>query len=206
MDERFRSWAADEDEVRHRRRHAERLTGQHIVAVRYYDIDYRREEFAPDASGPRTVDDETEWANPTWRYPGFDAVDFAVELETAAGEVYTLTWDLPGHWESLGIHNAPAIGEVVSTEASVAIWNVGDRTKTWAPMTRTPLTGIDLHYHPWPAPVGGFWCSRITLHTATTTLHIVLGDAGRDGLTSSADNLAILHPTTPIPNWPTALS
>jgi hypothetical protein len=60
--------------------------------------------------GPRHIVDAGEWRNPTWRYPGFDSVDFGVELETEPGSVFSVTWDPLGMYEGIGLREQPLLG------------------------------------------------------------------------------------------------
>lgn len=193
------------DEVEERRRHAEQLVGQRIAAVRYYELDHRREELHPDLldRGPRLVTDDVEWEDPTWRYAGFDAVDLGVELETESGAVFSLAWDPPGDQEGIGLRNAAMLGNYVVEDGDVAIWSVGDRTGTWTPVIEAPIAGVRLHYRPWQDGFPGFWCPHITFHAADTSLHVVLGDADSGALAPSANNIAVLHSTTLPPEWVT---
>lgn len=87
-------------------------------------IDYQREQFHPELidSGVRLIEDARELERPTWRYDGFDAVDFGVEPETLDGEIWSLTWDPPGNHEGIGIRKAPLIGSVVVPDGLTAVW------------------------------------------------------------------------------------
>ncbi|XVS61252.1 hypothetical protein ACQPYE_23435 [Actinosynnema sp. CA-299493] len=196
------SWAVTDDEVEERRRHTERLVGQRIRAVRYYTIDYRRGDFRPELvdGGPRVVDVDAEWEEPTWSHAGFDAVDFGVEFEVESGALFSLTWDPPGEREGIGLREVAMLGPYVSRDADVAIWSVGDRTDTWASVVGTPITGVRLHYR-WEDVARAFWCPHITFDTAGAAVHVVLGDAEDGVLVPSSDNVAVLHPATPLPRW-----
>lgn len=196
------SWAATDDEVEERRRHVRRLVGHRIGAVRYCTIDFRRGEFRPDLvdGGPRFIEDEAEWEDPAWRHAGF-AVDHGVEFETESGLVFSLTWDPPGDREGIGLRNVAMPDAYLNREAAHAIWSVGDRSDTWAPLSEAPITDVQLHYYPWEGRVSGFWCPHITLHTAAASVHVVLGDANNGALAHSSDNIAVLHPATSVPDW-----
>lgn len=195
------SWVATEAEVRERRLLAARLVGRRVTAAHYYVLDQRREELLPDllGTGPRIVDDDAEWAAPTWREAGFDAVDFGIELSTDAGTTFSLTWDSPGDHEGVGLRAVPLLGNGVSREADVAIWPVTKRTTDWVRLACAPLAGVELHYSRWAS--GGFWCPHVAFHTEDASLHVVLGDT-RDGVLGySSDNLAVLHEGTTLPAW-----
>jgi hypothetical protein len=132
------SWATTESEVDQRRQHAEQLVGQHISRVRYYTLDYRREELHPELidSGPRFIDADSEWNQPTWRYDGFDAMDFGIELETDTSALFALTWDPPGYREGIGLQKVAMLGGGVRRDADVAIWDVSTRSSNWRPPAR----------------------------------------------------------------------
>ena len=85
------SWAASDAEADARRRDANELVGQRIRAVRYYTLDYRRHELHPEliGGGPRSIDAESEWNEPIWRYDGFDAMDYGLEVTTDSGAVFS---------------------------------------------------------------------------------------------------------------------
>src|SRR6266545_4698022 len=57
--------------------------------------------------GLRHIVEAGEWRNPTWRYPGFDSVDFGLELETESGSVFSVTWAPPGMYEGIGLREQP---------------------------------------------------------------------------------------------------
>lgn len=197
------SWAASAGQVEARRREANQLVGQRIQTVRYFTIDYLRHELHPELvdCGPRTVEAESEWSRPTWRYDGFDAMDYGVEVTTEAGDTFSLTWDPPGDHEGIGVQPVPMLGSGVHRDAYVAIWSVGNRVPTWATIVGLPLTAIHLHYYPWDAERGSMWCPHITFHSERGRVEVVMGDV-RDGvLVPSADNIAVLHPGTPMPAW-----
>lgn len=137
----------------------------------------------------------------TWLCNGFDAVDYGFEVLTDAGAVFSLTWDPPGEREGIGLQRTPMLGSGVRRDADVAIWDVGERAPSWAPMVGRRVTGVDLHYVPWEEGRGSFWCPRITIRGEGNLVEVVLGD-WRDGvLVPSADNVAVLHPGTSLPNW-----
>ncbi|MEV5648207.1 hypothetical protein AB0L57_08145 [Nocardia sp. NPDC052254] len=197
------SWAESERDVNARRRHAAQLAGERIHEVVYYTLDYRREPLHPEwlGSGPRTIESETEWSEPLWRCADFDTLDHGLELHTESGRKYSLTWDPTGDHEGIGLRRAPMLGSVLVPDADVALWQVGRRTDLWRPFMDRPLTAVELHYFPDSTMFGGFRCPRISFHAGNDHLDIVLGDGDDDGLGYSADNIAVLHPGTPVPPW-----
>jgi hypothetical protein len=171
--------------------------------VRYYTLDYRRYELHPDLveSGPRSIDAESEWTEPTWQFDGFDAMDFGLEFTTESGAAFSVTWDPPGDHEGIGLQRIPILGSGVRTNADVAIWEVGERTVSWASMVGRRVTGVDLHYIPWDEESGSLWCPHITFHSEASPVEVVMGDAQGGALVPSADNVAVLHPGTSLPGW-----
>jgi hypothetical protein len=193
------SWAASQREVAERVRHAGRLVGQRLTVVRYVDIDYRRDRVAPGWEGLRHIVEAAEWRNPTWRYPGFDSVDFGLELETESGSVFSVTWDPPGMHEGIGLREQPLLGTGVRADAAVAVWDVTGRSG-WAALHRAEILDVRPHYQPSDAHEGSYWCPRITIAFPLATVDLLLGDAGpTQQLVPSADNIAITfdpHPPT----------
>lgn len=198
---RARSWAASDAEVEARRRAANELVGERIRAVRYFTLDYLRHELHPELmnSGPRIIDAESEWNEPTWRHDGFDAMDYWLEITADSGAAFSLTWDLPGDGEGIGLQRAPMLGSGITRGADVAIWDVGERAPSWAPMVDRRVTGVDLHYVPWDEGRGSSWCRHITLHCEDGQVQVVMGDADGGLLVPSANNVAVLHRGTSLP-------
>ena len=197
------SWAASGTEADVRREDANKLVGQRIQAVRYFTLDYRRHELHPELidAGPRTIDAESEWTDPTWLYDGFDAVDYGLEVTTESGATFSLTWDPPGDHEGIGLQPLPMLGSGVRNEADVAIWAVGNRAASWTPMVGELVTGVDLHYVPWDEERGSLWCPNITFHNGHSQVEVVMGDSQDGVLVPSADNVAVLHQGTRLPAW-----
>ena len=198
------SWAASDVEVEARRRDADELVGECVRAVRYYSLDYRRDELHPEliGDGPRVIDADVEWSEPTWLYDGFDAVDYGLEITTDSGAVFSLTWDPPGEQEGIGLQRIPMLGSGVRSDADVAIWDVGGRSASWVPMVGRRVTGVELHYVPWDEARGSFWCRRITFNGVDARVEVVMGDSQDGVLVPSADNVAVLHPGKSLPDWP----
>ena len=68
-------------------------------------------------------------------------------------------------------------------------------------MTGRKVTGVDLHYVPWDDDGSSQWCPRISIHGEDASVEVVLGDSHDGMLVPSADNVAVLHPRTGLPNW-----
>ena len=196
------SWVPSMGEVEQRRQDARRLVGSKIECVRYVDIDYRQTERPDGALGPRAIVDSDEWAEPTWLYSSCHSLDYGVELELSTTDSVSVTWQPPGLHEGLVLHRG-AIGTVLRPDANVAVWDVSTRPE-WAEVLTEAITGVDLHYKAWgPTVDDGFWYSRITLSMGVTPIDFILGE-GRpdtDEVARSADNVAVLFPGQPLPEW-----
>jgi hypothetical protein len=163
----------------------------------------RRHELHPELidGGPRILDAESEWNEPTWLYDGFDAMDFGLEVTTESDAAFSLTWDPPGDREGIGIQRIAMLGSGVRSDADVGIWEVSERATSWTPMVGKRVTVVDLHYVPWDKERGSLWCPHITFHGEAGRVEVVMGDAQNGVLVSSADNVAVLHPRTALPPW-----
>ena len=89
---------------------AHMLVGLRLGAVRYFDIDYFREEIAADQAGPREITGDAEWRDPIWSCSGFDSVDYGIELVMLGGRVFSVMWDPPGMRECIGMREVPLGG------------------------------------------------------------------------------------------------
>lgn len=201
--ERVWSWAASQVEADARQQDANQLVGERVRAVRYFTLDYRRHGVHPELldSGPRTISADSEWQEPTWLYDGFDAMDYGLEVATDSGAVFSLTWDPPGEREGIGLQPVQMLGSGVRDDADVAIWVVGDRAPSWAPLVGGQVVAVDLHYKPWDEKHGSLWCPHITLLGERGRVEIVMGDSEHGSLVPSADNIAVLHPGSALPRW-----
>ncbi len=198
------SWAATKSVVRAYQHRAQHLVGRTVVKVRYYEIDYRQQELYPElvGSGLREIGHGPEWNEPPWAASSFDSVDFGIELTLDDANVVSLTWETPSEHEGLCLVPTPMLHVGMRPATDMAVWNITHAT-AWEPMISEPLTRVDLHYIPWDERGTGFWCPRVTLQSQSA-IEIILGDAHNGVLVPSADNLAVLHPGTPLPDWVTA--
>jgi hypothetical protein len=174
-----------------------------LSKVRYVDLDYGRSDHAPEHRGPRTIVDETEWQDPTWRYDGFDAIDHGIEFETSDGRVFSVTWDSPGRTEGIGLRELPLIGHAVVADADVAAWDVTEHSG-WTDAIGEPIRDVVLHYFPWQSPyASGFWCPRLTIDVNGGPFYLLLGEAHMPDLTlrASSDNIAVVFPPNGVPEW-----
>lgn len=193
------SWVATDDLVAERREHARRLAGSRLSVVSYVLIDYNQLDRPDRSRGPRPVADPAELASPAWRCETFDWADHAVEFTTAAGRVFTSSWDTPGCHEGIWIRETPARESAYANDANVAVWDVS-RAGRWDSFIGLEITDVVLHYRPWPG--GGHWCSRITVALGDRLVHLLLGDADAEQqLVPSSDNIAVVFSPRPLPNW-----
>ena len=68
------------------------LVGETLAGIRYVNLDYLGEQFRGEARGPRLIESAEEWAEPTWRHPACDTVDWAVELHAKSSRTFTVSW------------------------------------------------------------------------------------------------------------------
>lgn len=194
------SWARTSAEVAERRAHAERLVGQVLSAVRYVDIDYAEMDHPDRPKGPRLIADPAEREQPMWRYPGFDSIDYGVELETEEGRVFSITWDPPREIEGIGIRELPLL-DTLRPGAAVAIWDVSEEDN-WRDVRGRHIVAVELKYLPWSGTSGGFWCPGVILRFGEYPVVFALADAGAaDELAPSADNVAVIFDQDDLPSW-----
>lgn len=198
---RVSSWAANEKERDARIRHAQRLVGLSVAAVRYFDLDYTVARQGIESTGPRLVTDATEWEAPTWRFEACHSVDYGVEIETTTGRVFSFTWDPPGRIEGLGLREEPLVGETLRPDAPIAIWNVGERSE-WRDRLGMVVSSLTMHYRPWDDS-GASWCPRVTITIGDTPIEFLLAEchANPPGLRPSADNVVVLFDASSLPEW-----
>lgn|GEM_PF-2250744 len=197
------SWADSIAEVESRRSAAKNLVGERVAAVKYFDIDYRREVFAPSERGPREIEAAEEWVEPTWRAPDADTLDYGVELVTSVGSVYSVTWDPPGDREGIGIEALPLAGSALRVDADVAVWDV-TRSPGWTGLVGRFVTDVDLNYVPW-SDDGGYWCTRIAItFDGSDGVVFLLAEASESGgILRSSDNVVVLFGNASLPTWET---
>jgi hypothetical protein len=196
------SWAANADEIDERRSHARRLVGLELRSVRYRNLDYYRDDIAPELTGPRSIVDATEWADPIWRYPDGDSIDFGLELETKCGRTFSVTWDPPGEIEGIGIRESPLVCPPFVDDANVAIWDVSVQSG-WLDLVGQTVRDVVLRYLPWHDPPGPeHWCPRISLQFDHNRVELLLGEGSESkGILPSADNVAVLFDPRGLPPW-----
>jgi hypothetical protein len=194
------SWVASLAEVRERQQHAQRLAGLQLGKVRYCDIDYAMLDRPDGQGGPRQVVSAAEWREPSFRHEFGDCTDYGVELETACGRVFTVSWDLPGWHEGIWLRELPLVGEAVLADANTAIWDVSHAGR-WDRFIGHEISDVQLHYRPW-APDDGYWCTRITISMLGTGIQLLGGQAeAGQTLAPSADNIAVFFPPARLPEW-----
>ena len=178
------------------------MVGRRIQCVRYYTIDYRRWELHPELvdTGPRHVIGP-ERDVPTWQFAGFDAVDYGCEIVTDDNLVFSVTWETPGEREGILIALVPMLGSGVRPDADVAIWDVTDNARPWVGLAGAEITAVNLRYQPWDGRESTYWCPGLSIRTSAGNREVILGDHDGGILVPSADNIAVLHPGTPLPDW-----
>lgn len=185
-------------ELREREQHAAGLVGSRIVAIRYFDIDYRRLQEAADdevVRGSRLVTEATEWAEPTWQWPDFDAIDYGIELDTSRGETYCAVWQQAGLNEGLAMRQEALRLRRLVSDGAFAIWDVTEESR-WTPLLGRRVTAVELSWHR-PDPSADLCCDAVTLRFDGEALHLTLGDANAQGeLVGSSDNVAVLSDDT----------
>jgi hypothetical protein len=105
--------------------------------------------------GPRLIEDDQEWQQPSWNFGSFHSVDYGVELHTSHHRVFAISWEPPGQTESLWLDERPLIGSGVLTDAHVAVWDVSSRAR-WCEFLDEPMTDVVLHSPAWSPDEPGF--------------------------------------------------
>jgi hypothetical protein len=179
-----------------RRQSAKDLVGCRVVQVAYVTIDYNGWELGyRDQLARRIISDTSEWHDPAWNAETFHHLDYGVELTTQDGDLWAITWDPPGATESLVLQ--PGL-----TDAVGAVWDVTTR-EPWARCISSPITQVQLRYHPWDEQSGSFWCTRVSLSFGKERVEIILGDRDfpSSALVPAADNIAVLLDPDALPAW-----
>lgn len=193
-------WLSSEREVQSLRDEISAFVGDTLVAVRYFTLDYARWDVAPDLRGPRALTTQTDWQDEGIAYPQGDTLVFGVELDLNSGRTLAVTWQLPGHHESLEILGERLIASTLDHNPDVAVCDVGT-TSRWRPLVGKAIAAIYLHYIPW-APHEGFWCTRVHIDFGSTNVVLLLGELTIAGeLVPSADNIAVLFDPVTLPEW-----
>jgi hypothetical protein len=163
-------------------RDARRLVGAELAAVRYFDL-----------SGP---------AEPEASWPGFDVVDYGVELETRGRRLISVTWDTPGWTVGIGIREASMRGTGVSVDADVAVSDVSHLTR-WSRLVGARISDVTPRYANWHDPAdraSGFWCPRVSVAFGGHTVEFLLAEARPGGvLGPSGDTVAVLFDPAELP-------
>jgi hypothetical protein len=194
------SWAANAAEQAEWVAFARRLEGLTLDRVRYVNIDYLREQVAPDHTGVREISDEREWNEPTFAFPRGHTLDYGLELSDRDGHTWCITWIPPGNTEGLAIYEAPLIPDVVSPLGWTAVWDVSLRTD-WRTTIGSTIDEVRPAYEVWDSSVRGYhvdpakratWCRRLELAIGDTTVEVLEAQGELDGsMAPSADNLVV---------------
>ena len=184
------SWAADASERDRWITYAGRLEGVQIERVRYFNIDYRRWDVAPDHVGVREIADETEWAEPTFEFPGGHTLDYGLELTGPTGHTWSVTWIPPGVTEGLALHDEPMLPNALSADSSTAMWDVSGWT-CWRQLVGQSVESVHVEYEPWDG-TGSWWCRRLELRFASATVEVLEAEGLPDGtIAPSANNIVV---------------
>ncbi len=173
-----------------------------IVAVRYLNIDYFTDRYRHGEVGPRPVEADEEWLEPTWRHPACDTIDFAVELQTESGRRFTVSWENPGNGEGLGLREIPALGNPFRENIDIAVWDVTQRSG-WRDLVGRPVSEVVLHYEPWD-DAGALWCNWITVEIGVQRVEFLLAEGQvdkPDAPEPSANNVAVVFRPSGLPAW-----
>ena len=81
---------------------------------------------------------DAEWRAPTFRCAFGDCADFGVELETACGRLFTVSWDPPGWHERIWLSEGPL---AVLDGVESAIWDVS-RAGRWDRFIGQEVSGV----------------------------------------------------------------
>lgn len=200
--DRVTSWVSNERDRDNRLRHAERLVGLSISAVRYFDIDYGRFERGIEQAGPRSITDPAEWVAPSWRYEVADSLAYGLELETTAGRVFSITWDPPGPMEGIGIREEPLVGNALRPDGGIAVWDVSEQGR-WQEHLGDAVSAVTMHYEPWDDDPGAWWCDRITILIGAKVVEILLAEVAlaTKRIARSANEVVVLFDPTELPEW-----
>jgi hypothetical protein len=112
----------------------------------------------------------------------------------------SVTLDLPGKVEGLGIVEELLIPSALLPTATAAIWNVAT-TDRWAQRIGTTIEDVDLNYQ--HGTQSGGWSSNwITLTFATGEVDFVLAQAQQSGaIEPSADDVTVVFSHQDLPDW-----
>jgi hypothetical protein len=196
------SWAESQAVADAYQAEAGRLVGERITAVRYLNIDYLLDHFRHGEVGPRQIEADEEWDQPTWRHPACDTVDFAVELDTRSGRHFTISWERPGTREGLGLRELVAFGNAFREDTEVAVWDV-TRQSGWPDLVGKVVSEVVMHYERWD-DAGALWCPWITFKMDRKEVAFLLaeGQADKpDAPEPSANNVAVLFGPATLPGW-----
>jgi hypothetical protein len=167
--------------------------------VSYVLIAFGRLDQPTGSRGPRLVSDPQDLASPAWRYGTFDCADYAVEVTTEAGRVFTVSWDSPGYHTGVWLREVPARGSAYVADADVAVWDVS-RAWRWDSFIGAEVTDVILHYRHWVDD--GYECSWISVAFGDRSVELLLADTDANQLlVPSGDNIAVLFPPEPLPQW-----
>jgi hypothetical protein len=118
-------WAWDESERLAIERRLARLVGRRIERVRYVEIGA--------VEGP---------SEPMWRASNFDSVDYGLELDLHDGTTWAFVWKMFDINMALLIYPGRLVPTEISSEANIAIWDVGDHWRVQGPDDIATVTTV----------------------------------------------------------------
>jgi hypothetical protein len=190
------SWAPDQRAAAAYQAEAERLVGEIVTKVRYFNIDYFALKSGRETDCAREIQSAEEWVDPTWAYVSCDSVDFAVELMTQSDRFFTVSWESPGTREGIGLRELSALGNAVAEDHASAVWDVSDRSR-WQQFVGGPVRNVKLKYEPW-GHGKALWCTNITIAFDDGNVSFELAECSKSdpALVPSVDNIAVMFEST----------
>jgi hypothetical protein len=166
------AWVRDRRERERAASELEQLVGRRLRRVRYFEIDY---------------DDK----QPAWPGPGFDALDFGLELDVDGPDAtWSWIWKQSGENEGLLVYDAPLRGDQLRADGEYAIWDASE-SPGWEPVLGRQIAAAEIA---WTRGGPGWWCVASTTlrFDQGTEIVITLGARGSDGrFVASADDVVV---------------
>lgn len=104
--------------------HVNTLRGHSIARVRYFEIDYDSGE-------------------PSWNYSStlFDSLDFGLELEMEAGELFSVTWNNHFYYYGIDVWQHQLMGP----DAQYKMWDVTHESR-WSSLLHKPIHEVIVYW------------------------------------------------------------
>ena len=120
----FPAWADGEAQREGIERRLNQLVGRRVEAVRYVEIRYEGE------------------LEPMWQGPGFDSLDFGLELDLDDGATWSVVWKQAGDNEALLVYPGTLVPTELSAEADYATWDATSRWQARGPSRLDVITPL----------------------------------------------------------------